>query len=420
MKTDERSEPASEGTVVEQRLQLLQGISIFFTLPDADLRRLARKLRPRRAGARTLILRQGELSNRIFILQSGRCEVRAQWAPGHSVTVAMLSSGDFFGVSALTTDQALAQAASVTATEDCELLELDRAAVDAVLAAGSPARLELVRLVEQRRQGISQLVARAQAVSPEHHGMVVAIYSVKGGSGKTSIAVNLAVSLGMKHRGECVLLDLGLPYNHAALVANLVPTGCVALSQRTGEGDRFEESLLSACLHHPSGAVVLPGTLKVEQSELVTPEVVQRTLDVLEKTFSYVVVDLGVALTEVTLGVLERASRVLLVVTPELPALKDTTELLEVFEKVLKISAGNVSLVLNHPRPRPVVTRADAERVIGRPMEHEIVHDGARFDRAAVTGEVLVAGAPSSPPAKALQRLAGHVAQEYKAHAKAG
>lgn len=413
--TGDEPSPPLETEALEKRLELLQGISIFFTLPDSDLRRLARKLRLHHARAGATIIRQGDLSDHIFIIESGRCEVRTQWAPGHGVTVALLSEGDFFGISALTPGHK--QDASIVATEACELLELDREAIDAVLVEGSSARKELARLVEQRHQSVKQVVNRAQTVSPEQHGMVIAIYSIKGGSGKTTLAVNLGAALGAKYRGECVVLDLGLPYNHAALVANLVPTGCLAMLQHLPE-NRFEEAVLSKCLHHPSGALVLPSSLKVEQSELITPHLVQGALDVLETNFSFVVVDLGISMTEVTLGVLERASRVLMIVTPELPTLKDTQEVLRVFDTVLKIPSGSISLVLNHPRPRGMVSRSDAERVIGRDMDFEIEHDGAHFERAAVTGDLLVVSSPTSSPARMIQRLAGGITEDFRVLAK--
>lgn len=243
--------------------------------------------------------------------------------------------------------------------------------------------------------------------------MILAIYAVKGGAGRTTIAVNIAAALGQKHRGECVLVDLSLPYNHAALVANLVPTGCIALSERADQG-QFERALLGAVLPHSTGMAVIPSALKVEQSELVTPQLVQRALDVLEQAFDYLVVDLGVAMTEVTLGVLERANRIMVMVTPEVPTLKDTADVLQIFESVLDIPRGRVSLVLNHPRPQTMVTRADAERVVKRDMQMEIAYDGARFDRAAVTGEVLVAAEPSSAAAKSITRLASTIADEHK------
>src|SRR6266851_278271 len=207
------------------------------------------------------------------------------------------------------------------------------------------------------------------------------------------------------------------PFNDSALVANLVPTGCLALIDQPDQ-DKFEDALLGVALHHPTGMVIIPSALRAEQAELVTPPLAKRALDVLEQTFDYMVVDLGVAMTDVTLGVLERANRILVMVTPELTSLKDTAELLQIFEKVLKIPSARVILALNHPRPQTMVTRADAERQVERKFQTEIAYDGARFDRAAVTGQVVIETDPSCAASKSVIKLAGSITKEHVGAAK--
>ncbi len=404
MTTAQKDSPEVEVSAaeLEERLAVLQGISIFFALPDSDIRRLARKLRQRHVEKGTVVVRQGDVADRLHIIASGQCEVRATWSPQHSVTVAVLSTGEIFGLSAMKGDAP--QAATVTAVEPTDLLELQTSDLDEVVSEASPAREEMDRLIEQRRATIDDLMGHAAMVASGHEGMVIAVYSGKGGAGKTTIAVNVAAAIALKHRGECVLLDLGIPYNHAALTANLVPTTSLATHESAGDHE-LEELLLSTCIHHPVGMLVLPGALRVEQSELITPHLVQRALSVLTRNFNYVVVDMGVSMTETTLGVLERSGAILLIVTPELTSMKDTKELLEIFHTVLNLPSGQIKVVLNHPRATTLVDRASVERSIGHTVDVELDHDGYRCDRASVHGELLVTG-PTNVLAKRLKTLA--------------
>ena len=168
--------------------------------------------------------------------------------------------------------------------------------------------------------------------------------------------------------------------------------------------------------------MVLPGSLRVEQSELITPQLVQRALHALTRNFTYVVVDMGVSMSETALGVIERAGQILLIVTPELTSMKDAKELLVIFQSVLNIPTGKIKVVLNRPRATTMVDRANVERSLGRQVDIELDHDGYRCDKASVTGELLMVGSPTSVLAKRLKALASSLevpAARRETHARA-
>ncbi|TMD77408.1 MAG: hypothetical protein E6I82_02230, partial [Chloroflexi bacterium] len=143
----------------------------------------------------------------------------------------------------------------VRALEDCRLLTLDRKTLYETVPAESDALIELTKLVEQRKDTLPNLIARARMVAPEQAASTVAVYSPKGGSGRTTIAVNMAAALARRFPGEVLLVDLALPYNHAALISYLTPTGCLAAASQVPPKN-FEEEVLGAILHHPGGMML--------------------------------------------------------------------------------------------------------------------------------------------------------------------
>jgi CRP-like cAMP-binding protein len=396
--------PTSEE--IKARFAILQRVAILFTLPDSVLRSLARSMKVATAARGSSIVKQGEPGDSLFIIQEGRCEVVVEESPGHSIVIAFLGPGDFFGEMALISEEN--RTATVRAVEDCKLLVLDRRAFYSTLPADSDAVLELTRLVDQRKGNLPEMIARAKVVAPERAAVSVAVYSPKGGAGRTTVAVNLAAALAHQFRGEVLLVDLALPYNHASLLANLVPTACLALCGQAPPAS-FEEAILGSILQHPSGLMLLPAVLRPEHADLITPDLIQRAMAVVANAFRYIVFDLGVALSENVLTVLEHANRIVLLATPELSTLKDIGDLLNIFSAVLGIVPSRVLLAINNKTPRPVVGREDIERTLRQEVAVEFAYDGSKPDEAAVKGEILALTDPRSAVSRGAEALAAAI-----------
>jgi Flp pilus assembly CpaE family ATPase len=395
------------------RLAVLEGSALFFTEDAATVRTLARRLRPVVVGAGTLIVAQGEIGDSLFLIQSGHCVIRLESSPGHSIVVAKLGPGDVFGEDSFVSGEG--SRVSATAADEVHLLAIDRSSLHAVVRTESGLFHELNRFAEQRRATFAEMSVQADWDRLTGNGTVLSLYSPKGGTGRTTIALNLVGRLAQRWPREVVLVDISFPYPHAALLANLIPSACLA-RLREAPPELFEEALLSTVLYHPTGLMVLPGALQPEEADLVTGDLVGRAIEVLRRSFRYVVVDLGVALTDVALAALDQSQQVFMVVTPEITAVKGAADATAILE-LLGIPPDRLSLILNHRSPAGGLSRNAVERGSRLAVTYEIAYDGVRPDEAAVHGSILAVANPKSEITRAVELIATAIEARHAAHA---
>jgi Flp pilus assembly CpaE family ATPase/CheY-like chemotaxis protein len=382
------------------RVALLDRVALFLDFPPMALRVLAKKAEAVSVRSGTAVLTQGAANDSLFVIQKGSFEVVRKGTFGDRFTLARLGEAEFFGaISTVTREPA---AATVTALEDSLLVRIAREDLLAELAAGSDSMAQLESVVKQRQQLLDRSLTRKKQTAKE--ALVVAMYSPKGGVGKTTLALNLAASLARERRGQVLLVDFSLPYNHAAVLAHLVPS--TSLARLADMGADFDDRLRSAMLPHPAGFLLLPTVLSPEEADLITPALVSQTLTTLSSQFAFIVVDLGVALSEVALSVLEKSGEVIVVATAELLIVKDLISLYAILRDVLGLADGQIHLVVNHRSADVTLAGREVGRFLGVKTEVEVRHDGLRPEEAAIRGEILAVSAPNSPIAKAADELA--------------
>jgi pilus assembly protein CpaE len=220
-------------------------------------------------------------------------------------------------------------------------------------------------------------------------GELTVIFSVKGGSGKSTIAVNLAAGLASVYNLQTLLVDADLWFGDIGVLLNLSSTRSSFDICGTDETDLF--SLPKAVVQHSSGASVLlrpPDPLSVEKLKLRT---FVEALDRYRTLYEHVIVDTQASLDELNLDVLEAATRILLVVTPEMGALHNTARFLGIAER-LKYR-DKLVLVLN--RSNSGISADDLERTLGMPVKCGVVSAGRMMLDAVNEGTTLFAMDPS-------------------------
>ena len=369
---------------IMRRVAVLEAAPVFFALPDRILRALARRLRRITVTEGEMVACQDEPGDTIFFIERGRCRVVFE-RPPDVITVAVLNEGSFFGEVACLLNRP--HAASVYSQTNCSLMALDRRSLLAVVGQDHPIIDSLTRAAGQNLNQFSRAIAHAGLHQPDEEAFVVGVYSPRGGSGATTVAMNLVSALAGNDPGQVLLLDLDLPYAHAALLAGLVPVICLA-RLGTAPQDVFEDVLLSAVLYHSGGAMILEGVLRPEEVDKLTPALISRTMAALRKKFRYIVVDLSPVITEPILAALDSLNQVVVVTAADLSAAKSAADAIGILLE-LGIPDGRLTVVLNNRSSKPALGREGVERLIKRKVDVEVGYDRGRPEAAALKGEIL-------------------------------
>ncbi|MGA3056672.1 MAG: response regulator [Candidatus Limnocylindrales bacterium] len=267
---------------------------------------------------------------------------------------------------------------------------------------------ELTASIRQVNEREREKVGRAVVVAARAQvgeGQVVAVYSPKGGVGRTTIAVNLAVAAALEIGKKVALVDASFQFGDVAVLLNLNPKDkSMAELVPELEAGTDSDSVEAYTQNHSSGVRVLLAPPSPEMAELITPAGVKHVIEILRQRNELVVVDCAAWFNDITLSILDLADVVLTVLTLEITSIKNTRLFLEVAEQLGY--SHKVRLVLNRADTTLGIRVADVEHSIGRKVDHTIVSDGRAVVYALNRGVPFVLSNRESQVSQDVLRLA--------------
>jgi Flp pilus assembly CpaE family ATPase len=403
------SEADHAPSALQLRVRMLEMSPVFGELDDGTLRALARRMRVVGLPAADKLKLGTERGDAVVFLASGLIEqtltdasgrvlLTRRRLPGDLVILPIHRAGDKF-------------VTSIDGLANAVLLTLDRDS----LVQGLGADIEKVAagLDQLWNQELAAVEAAETQISSRTLAPIVAVFSAKGGSGATTLAVNVAAALARTYPRQVLLIDLSAPFGHAALFSDLVATGSIASAAKV-EPMEFDKVLRQHIVYHKSGMGVLPGTLRPEEVDLMTGELTGRVLDIVVNWQRVIVVDLGTSLGEAALAVIERAECLVVVVPPEIAAMTDARRSLAVFRDIMNVSDNRIELVLNQRVPHPPLDRAAVESILGRKMSVAIGFDDSRPEDATLAGGLVLQRDPSSLVSRGAAEVARVIVSSLK------
>lgn len=233
-------------------------------------------------------------------------------------------------------------------------------------------------------------------------GQALALFSLRGGVGVSSLAVNLAVALARQPHQKVALLDLCFLSSSVPLMLNIRPK--LALAELTKEATISLESLEKYMVAHSSGVKVLPTVLSPLRAAPLSAKTIERILSVLRDSFNYIVIDTPSSLDDMTLTALKASDQILLVLVPEVTSIQAAVLTLQTFRS-LGLTDEAIVPIVNHTFAKGGLSLGTVQNALKQPVRAVIPYEPELLVLAINSGTPLVLSHPSSAMATAIQRL---------------
>lgn len=243
---------------------------------------------------------------------------------------------------------------------------------------------------------------------PQMRGRVIALFGTKGGVGRTTIGVNLAVGLQRRLRGKVALVDADFFFGDIALHLNLSPSRTILdLVERI---DQLDQELVEQVLvPHQSGIHVLMSPRNPEDVEAISPAHLERLIDCLASNYDYVVVDCQTSYDERTLVLLEKADSILLIIKPEVGCVKNMAIFSELAAKLGLPFDKKIHIVLNRAGSKSGISPKEIERIFRRQIGFQIGSGGNAVVVSVNRGVPLIIEHPNHPFALQVGQIADYL-----------
>ncbi|HKW77781.1 MAG TPA: P-loop NTPase [Candidatus Limnocylindria bacterium] len=247
--------------------------------------------------------------------------------------------------------------------------------------------------------------AKAQA------GTIVAMYSPKGGTGKTTLALNLATIL--RRQGKAVaLLDGVMQFGAVRHVVQVPPTTRsfvdlpAAGAMKTSIGEVIWEG--------PGGVHFLLAPARPEESDLVQAADIATAMGLLAETHDYVIVDTPSRLSEDALAILDGATLILLVVTYMNATVANARLAIDTFDALGYKGKKPILAVVNQSDTAGGMSKGGLEHALGLPIVAEIPTDWKIVSESLNKQQPFVLSHPTAPISKSLDTLATALVSQHR------
>ncbi len=241
---------------------------------------------------------------------------------------------------------------------------------------------------------------------------VITTFSNKGGIGKTSIAVNLAMEIANTTKEKVALIDLNMQMGDVTTFLNLEPS--FDTSYVIKNLDRIDETFLLSTLeqYNKTSLYVLADPPDIEQAETITSEDITTLINILRNVFSYIIIDTSSSFDSKTIAALDNSDLILLVSIINIPSIRNCQRCFELFKK-LGYAKDKIKFIVNRYMESDDITIEETEDALDHKVFFKIPNNYHIIIDSVNKGIPVSDIAPNSNIAKSFKRLASLLTDVY-------
>ena len=272
----------------------------------------------------------------------------------------------------------------------------------------------LVRIEALLRRSQRTIDTRKASTLAEEKSRLIAVHSLRGGTGCSSLAVNLSLAMRELWQKPTLLLDLATTAGQVALMLNTPLKRTWADLARFSAGNIDIEAINSAINQYENGLSFIPSPTLPSEATPLEKETLKTALKMLAKKYSYIFADLPHDFHPMTLSTLDEADLILLVVAPEMASIRAAAAALDTYSK-LGYPPEKIILVLNAIMPRSGLSKEKIESALSLPITVTVPYVADKFVHAINYGQPFLSKYPEETASSLFEDFAFYLSQsEHK------
>lgn len=248
--------------------------------------------------------------------------------------------------------------------------------------------------------------------SNQNTSTIIAVHSLRGGSGVSSLAVNLASAHYQIWEKSTLLIDTAFFASQVAMLLNMSPRSTLGKFSEFQVSEIDENMIGDLISTHSSGLQILAAPRFPIATDIFNDEFWSLLFRSIQDKFSSIIVDTPHDFSDSVISTLTKASAILLVVGPEMASLRVAVSALKTYEQ-LGIHPENVKIVLNQTFPNSPIEKSQLQKALGRSFDFEIPYEPNEVLRALNLGNPFILSRPDLPISKKIEDIAYNLSNDF-------